>query len=235
MSGFYRKTETQLYVNQMNFHLKSDAELAKIFADGTELYNKLFPRKSISPLAVVAIVAIAVVAVAAVAAAGAASAGGAAAAASTGAAAAAPGVASVAATTGATASSVMSTVQTVAGYVSAAGKVYAKATGKNPPDKLMAAADVVSSGSSTDAIKSAVGYQLKQENLKVAKGNRNSEAALDVLVQREQQKYASQLRQAAELEARRLNVPITPKPAPMGAKDWLPIAVPVVLFLLKAG
>lgn len=236
LADFYRKTEKEFYIDPVQFHLMSDKELAKIVQDGVVLYDSLFPPSSFNPMMIVAVVAICVVAVAAVAAAGAATAGGAAAASTTGVAAAAPGVTAVASTTGASVSSVMSTVQSVAGYVSTAGKLYSKATGKNPPDKLMAAADIVGSGSTTGAIESAVDYQLKQENLKIKKDDVNARNALNVMVQREQEKYSAKLRQVAELESKRLNVPITPpaEPAPaMGMRDWLAVIVPVGLFLLR--
>jgi hypothetical protein len=238
MGGFYRKTEMELYIDPVQFHLMSEKELAKIIADGIVLYDDLFPDDSINPLLIVAIVVICVVAVAAVAAAGAAAAGGGAAAAgttATGVAAATPGVTAVAASTGLPATSVMSTVQSVAGYVSTAGKVYSAATGKKPPDKLMAAADVVGSGSTTGAIESAVGYQLKQEGLKVRDGDKNAKNALNVMVQREQEKYAATLRKVAEQESARTGVPITPPSDPLSFRDVLPVAVPIALFFLNQG
>jgi hypothetical protein len=245
LNDFYRKNEAEFYIDPVQFHLMSDKELAKIIADGIVLYDDLFPDDSINPLLIVAIIVICVVAVAVVAAAGAAAAGGGAAAASggaaaagattTGVAAAAPGVTAVATSTGASTASVMSTVQSVAGYVSTAGKIYQAKTGKKPPDKLMAAADVVGSGSTTGAIESAVGYQLKQEGLKIKDGDKNAKNALNVMVQREQEKYSATLRKVAEQESKRLNVPISPPSEPLSFRDVLPVAVPIALFLLNKG
>jgi len=239
VADFYRKSELELYLNPVDFHLMSEKELAQNIADGIRLYKSLYPPdKGLNPLMIVALVVVCVAAVAAVAAAGSAAAGGAAAAGSagaTGVAAAAPGVATAAGTLGVPATSVMSTVQSVAGYVSTAGKVYSAATGKNPPEKLMAAADIVGSGSVTGAVKSAASYQLKQEGLEIAKDDKKAQMALDVLVQKEQQKYAAQLRTVAEQEASRMNVAITPPPAPISGREILGIGVPIALFLLGRG
>lgn len=236
LADFYRKSELELYIDPMQFHVMTETELAQHIADGIRLYKSMFPPdKGLNPLMIVAVVVVAVAAVAAVAAAGSAAAGGSAAASASGAAAAsaaAPGVATVAATAGAAPASVLSTVQSVAGYVSGAGKVYAVATGKNPPEKLMAAADIVGSPSLSGAVKSGVNYQLKQEGLEVAKDDANAQAALDVMVQREQAKYAAQLRQQAELEAERLSLPPPEPPQKLGLKDALPFVVPLAIAAL---
>lgn len=235
LADFYRKDEAALYVNPLEFHLMTDKQLAAHILAGVRIYNSMFPPdKGLNPLAILAVVVVAVAAVAAVAAAGTASAGSAAAA-SASATAAAPGVATVSATVGAPAASVASTVQSVAGYISKAGAVYSKATGKNPPDKLVAAADILGSGSASEAVKAGVNYQMKQEGLEIAKDDKNAQAALAVMAQREQEKYAKQLRLAAEQESKRLGVPITPAPEPLSARDWLPVAVPIALFLLGRG
>lgn len=245
LGDFYRKSEADLYVNPLDFHVMSDKDLAQHIAAGIRLYNSLYPPdKGLNPLMVIAVVVVAVAAVAAVAAAGSAAAGGAAAtgagasAASTGIAAASPGLTSVGSMLGTSSTSVLSAVQNVAGYVSTAGKVYSSVTGKNPPEKLMAAADVVGSGSVSGAVKSAVGYQLKQEGLEIAKDDKKAQMALDVMIQREQEKYSAQLRKLSEQEAARLHVPVpepAPQPAPFSARDVIGFGLPIVLFLLGRG
>jgi len=231
MTGFYRKAESEFYVDLVDFHLKSDQELAQIIAEGVRLYNQLYPPKSINPLVILAVVVVAVAAVAAAAAAGSTAASGAAAS-STGLTAAAPGATAAASATGLPVSSTLSTIKSVAGYVEGAGKVYAKATGKNPPEKLMAAADIVGSPSLTGAVKTGVDYQLRQEGLAMAKDDKRAKAAMDVMIQREQERYSAQLREIAKQEAQRLSLPPPEPPKRMELTDALPFILPIAVAIL---
>jgi hypothetical protein len=140
--------------------------------------------------------------------------------------------------TGMSMQSTLATIKSVAGYVSTAGKVYSAVSGKNPPEKLMAAADVVGSGSVTGAVKGAANYQLRQEGLELAKDDKRAQLAMDVMVQREQEKYAAKMRTVSRQEAARLNLPDpqpAQSPAPFSARDVIGFGLPIVLFVLGRG
>lgn len=233
-NGFYKRSQYDLYLDRVQFQFMTNNQLNREIEKGIELVNKLYPPKKgmLSKLApvlfVAAVVTIGVGAIAA-GASGTAAAAGPAVSSVSASVSAATGASTAAATAATTTSSVLSTIQTTAKYLSAAGKIVQKATGKNPAEKLMKAADIVASPSMTSAGVKAVEYELQQQNLKINTKNKKAQAALAERVQREQQVQAAKMRQLAQLQAKQHGFEL---PQKQEKRHWLEYASLATPFLL---
>lgn len=226
LNGFYEKSEVEFLGEEINFKFMTSAQLDNEIVKSIKLYNELYPpydgwMNTAGKLVKVAVIGGAV----------AISAGGVLAAYGVSLPVAFTAATGQAATAATASSAAFSTIASGASYVSGAGLVYSAVTGKTPPEKLMAAADLINSPTATNAMEKLAKREMERQGVKLQDKDKKSNEALRERIKKEQQKMSDKLRQSAVIESENSGLPM-PEKRKVSKLELAAVATPFLLYFL---
>lgn len=231
-NGFYRKTETELYLKPVDFRLMSNDQLLAEVDRAVTVYEqwaRAQAKKRQGRFRIYMAAVGAVVGGAAMAASNSASAGGAA----VNSAGALPSSTAQAAAGSSAQAAGASKLKGIATYLKKIGPGLASATG-NDPTRIDQAADLIQSGSWQKVIEKGVEHVLKEEGAEIAQEDKDANNALKEVIRRESEAYASKLKKLADQQAEQKALPIETLDAKKkNTLETLAIAAPLLYMVFS--